>query len=43
MADDILEALEALALAIDRPGTAQNLALLGARRVIARARGEVAP
>jgi len=42
MADDILEALEAMVLAIDRPGTAQNLAVLGANRVIARARGEVA-
>jgi len=41
MADDILEALETLALAIDRPGTARNLAVLGANRVIARARGEV--
>jgi hypothetical protein len=42
MADEILEALEAMVLAIDRPGTAQNLAVLGANRVIARARGEVA-
>jgi hypothetical protein len=41
MADEILEALEAMVLAIDRPGTAQNLAVLGANRVIARARGEV--
>ena len=43
MADDILEALETLTLAVRRPGTAQNLAVLGANRVIARARGEVAP
>jgi hypothetical protein len=43
MADDILEALETLTLAVCRPGTAQNLAVLGANRVIARARGEVAP
>jgi hypothetical protein len=41
MADDILEALETLTLAVRRPGTAQNLAVLGANRVIARARGEV--
>jgi len=43
MADDILDALEAMVLAVGRPGTAQNLAVLGANRVIARARGEVAP
>jgi uracil DNA glycosylase len=42
MADEILEALEAMVLAVGRPGTAQNLAVLGANRVIARARGEVA-
>jgi hypothetical protein len=42
MADEILEALEAMVLAAGRPGTAQNLAVLGANRVIARARGEVA-
>jgi hypothetical protein len=42
MADEILEALEAMVLAVGRPGTAQNLAVLGANRVIAKARGEVA-
>jgi hypothetical protein len=42
MADEILGALEAVVLAVGRPVTAQNLAVLGAKRVIARARGEVA-